>query len=394
MKKFKKFISIALVATMAFPVSLFAKNDYGTAKNIIMMIPDGTSVETTTLARWYTEDLTLEVDSFLTGMVSVNNSSTPIADSAPSGTALATGTKTDTPFIASYPAQDIELPGADKFEAKRAKMPLATILEAAKTLDKSTGIISTSNVQHATPADFSSHYPDRNEYQILREQQVYNGMDVVLGAGSKHLEASERKDGEDLIAEIKALGYDYVTDTAGLKNSKADKIWGMFDESAMTYDIDRDPAKEPALAEMTSKAIEVLSKNDKGFFLMVEGSEVDWANHANDPVAAIYDYLAFDKAVKVAKDFAEKTPGTVLIVVSDHGTGGLTLGNPTITKGYDKVKLEEVTRVIKAAKMTSEKAATLVAEDRSNIAQVMADNYGITKFNEGELEALKALDSK
>ena len=104
-------------------------------------------------------------------------------------------------------------------------------------------------------------------------------MEVVLGAGSRYLQAENRKDGDDLVSVIKDLGYDYVTSPAEMKASTGNKLWGMFAESAMAYDIDRNPEEEPSLAEMTSKALEVLAKEDEGFFLMVEGSKVDWAAH-------------------------------------------------------------------------------------------------------------------
>src|SRR5699024_3340955 len=143
--------------------------------------------------------------------------------------------------------------------------------------------------------------------------------------------------------EIKDLGYDYFTTPEAMNASKADKIWGMFDPDALANDWDRDPKKEPSLSEMTNKAIEVLSKNPKGFFLMVEGSKPDWSAHANDPTGLVSEILAFDNAVGTAKKFVQENPGTVLIVATDHGTGGFTIGNENTTSGYDRFDIDHFT---------------------------------------------------
>jgi len=110
-----------------------------------------------------------------------------------------------------------------------------------------------------------------------------------------------RNDKENLIDEIKK-NYQYVTTPDELSNANSGKLWAMFAPSALAYDFDRDPSKEPSIAEMTKKAIELLSQDEDGFFLMVEGSKVDWAAHANDPIGIISDVLAFDEAVGVALD--------------------------------------------------------------------------------------------
>lgn len=140
---------------------------------------------------------------------------------------------------------------------------------------------------------------------------------------------------------------------------------------------------------MTTKALDLLSKNDKGFFLMVEGSEIDWAGHANDPVAIVNEIKAFDDAVKIAKDFADSNEDTVLIIASDHGTGGITFGEREITKGYDKAPLNEFTDIISNAKITVAKASKQVKEDKSNIAEVMGTNFGIKDLTEAELNFIK-----
>lgn len=388
MKNLKKVLAFTLAIIMLVPGFAFAETNYGNAKNVIMMIPDGMSVEAATTGRWMKDDFKLSFDFMATGLVRTNNANTPIADSAPAATAMATGVKTESPYISTRPTKG-GMPGAESFDEKRGDYPLATVLEGAERIGKSTGIVSTSNVQHATPADFSSHNPDRNDYQDLGEQQIYQNMEVVLGAGSKHLKAENRKDGEDLISEIKTLGYDYVTTKDEMLNSKSEKIWGMFAESAMAYDIDRDKNIEPSLAEMTNKALEVLSKNEKGFFLMVEGSEIDWGAHANDPVGVVSEVKAFDKAVQVAVDFANKNKDTVIIIAADHGTGGMTFGNSDIQKGYDKEPLENFTKVLKNAKLTGQGFSKELNEERTNISELFKEIYQITDLTEEEIKSVK-----
>lgn len=381
MKKF-----FAALAAVVLSLGLAFAQNYGKAKNVILMIPDGMSVESLTMARWMEDDFSFVLDQMATGLVRTNNSNTPIADSAPAATAMATGIKSQSPYIATYPGVQGNMPGALPFDPAKANMPLATVLEAANRLGKSTGLISTSNIQHATPAGFSSHYPNRSAYEILGEQQVYQNMTVVLGAGSDFL--NNRKDGENLIEVLKKKGYDYVTTTDQMKASKANKLWGMFAGNSLAYDIDRDPAVEPSLAEMTEKALSILSKNKSGFFIMIEGSEVDWANHANDPVGCISDIRAFDKAVEVAKKFADSHADTVIIIAADHGTGGLTFGESGIASGYDKTPLEQFTRYIKNAKKTPGAAAKLLNDSRSNAADIMKSVYGITDLTKAELDSI------
>ncbi|MDO5041105.1 MAG: alkaline phosphatase [Peptoniphilus sp.] len=388
MRNIKKIGAIALaVATLLPNFAFAAKKDYGTAKNVILMIPDGMNVESVTTARWLSNDFELAFDFMATGLVKTNNSNTPIADSAPAGTAMATGVKTQSPYIATRPEKG-GMPGAEDFDENKKNYPLATVLEGAERKGKSTGIISTSNIQHATPADFSSHHPNRNNYEDLGEQQIYQGMEVVLGAGSKYLEGDRRADGEDLIAEIKNLGYEYVTNTAAMKAAQGDKLFGLFAPGSLNYSMDRDPEVEPSLAEMTDKALDVLSKNEKGFFLMVEGSQIDWAAHANDPVGIKSEVLAFDEAVKVAVDFANANKDTVIIVASDHGTGGMTFGNNNISSGYDKAPLESFTKLIHAAKLTGQGFAQKLNEDKSNIAELFKETYGFDLTAE-EVQSIK-----
>lgn len=380
------FGTVAAVTVSAESDTLAANNPQ--TKNIIIMIPDGQSVTDTTLARWYKGGEPLAVDEMACGLVRTYSSDAPIADSAPSGTAYATGFKSHTGFVGVLPDVNT-MPGMKPLAETDKRKPVASILEAAQLLGKSTGLIATSEIMHATPADFSSHDPSRKNYDNLSEQEVYQDIDVVLGSGEYYLKPEGRKDGENLVDELKKMGYDYITTPEEMRNTTSSKIWGMFAPKDLSYEMDRDTSKQPSLAEMTEKAISVLSKNEKGFFLMVEGSKVDWASHANDPIGVISDTLAYDDAVKAALDFAKKDGNTVVISVTDHGNGGMTIGNKATDNDYDKRSLDEFIEPLKKATRTGEGVEKLFNADKSNIAEVMAEYYGITDLTAEEFEEIK-----
>lgn len=356
-------------------------------KNVILMIPDGMGISHVTLARWYKGDGLLNMDEIACGVVRTHASDSAITDSAPAATAMATGHKSHTGFVGVLP--DVaNMPGLKAIKPGEERRPVATILEAAKLKGMSTGLVATSQIPHATPAGFSSHYPDRDAYEILIEQQVYNDIDVVFGGGSDYLNPDKRSDGEDLVKVLKDRGYEYITtreELKTLKEEKGTKVWGMFAPVAMAYEFER-PKTEPTLAEMTQKAINILSKNEKGFFLMVEGSKIDWAAHANDPVGVVSDVLSFDDAVKVALDFAKKDKDTAVIIAADHFTSGMSIGN--LDKNYDICHINEFIGPLKKAKLTGEGLEKKINSQKSNIRQVLKEYYGIEDLSDEEVKQI------
>jgi alkaline phosphatase len=328
-------------------------------KNIIFMIPDGCSQSIQTLARWYMGvDLTL--DTMNAGMVRNDMADSVITDSAAAASAFASGHKTSNGFLSVGPRSDTALTTYnDQYALQRPYQPLATILEMAKYKGKSTGLVATSRITHATPAAFASHVYSRNWPNDIMEQYVYQGLTVALGGGRRHLlpgalggkrdSASyvEFPDGENLEQVLIDRGYTMVY-TRDELNAVAvqpnTKLWGAFASSHMQPDIDRQyfAPDEPSLAEMTAKAIEVLSQNQNGFFLMVEGSQVDWAGHNNDPIYMVTDFIAFDKAVKVAVDFASADGKTLVVAFPDHNTGGMKIGQYDASMAYTATKFEDL----------------------------------------------------
>ncbi|WP_409288487.1 alkaline phosphatase [Peribacillus sp. SCS-37] len=402
----KKLAGITIAGAVALSgFGITAKNDSGEAKDkkkqptkVIMMVMDGTSSTVTTLARWY-KGGNLAMDEMAAGGVRTYSAESAITDSAPAGTALATGHKTNDKYIGVLPSV-VNSPGLKPVDEKDAQRPVANVLEGAKLLGKSTGLVATAEIQHATPADFSAHATHRSNYGDIAEQQVYQNIDVVLGGGKESLSPASsknaRQDGEDLIKVLDQKKYDFVEDRNSLLNSKSDKIWGSFAPSALAYDFDRKTAKpsEPTLAEMTDKAIKTLNKDKDGFFLFVEGSKVDWAAHANDPIGMISDTLAFDDAVKKALDFAKKDGNTMVIAVTDHGNSGISIGNlKTGTGAYSSTPVSAYIDPLKKAKLTVEGAASNLKDDLSNIEEVAA-SYGLDNLSAAEKEKLSAVKKK
>ncbi len=385
MKRYGKAAIMLIFAMAILAQGAFAQSGKATAKNVILLIPDGASVAPQTLSRWM-KGSELSFDKYTCGLVETYSSDMTIADSAPAGTAYATGYKSQSGNIAST-GKVYTAPGYAAPELGTLR-PVATVLEAAKLSGLSTGLVCTCEFMHATPADFAGHDPSRKSYDNLSEQIIFNNVDVVLGGGWSFLEAANRADKDNLIDQIGSRGYTLVKTSAELKAAKATKLFGLFAPKALAYDIDRDPAKEPGLDQMTDKAISVLSANKKGFFLMVEGSKVDWAAHANDPVGVVTDFLAFDRACEVALKFAAKDKNTIVIVVTDHGNSGFSIGDRTTSNGYDKTTYNTFYDPLKKATRTGEGLEALIAADKSNIRDVVAKYYGISDLTDAEVVSI------
>jgi len=337
---------LCIIMTTSISLLVANANNQPQVKNVIMLIPDGMSVTATALARYYidsTGKTNLEMDKYFTGLVKTSWANGPITDSAPAGTAYSTGNKS--------------IPGALGIDAN--KMPKATILEAAQTKGKATGLVATSEWMHATPAAFSAHEEARSNYANIAEQMLSQNIDVLLGTGSAKVPTATF----DILATANAKGYTVVNNKTEMLSATSNKIWGDFTatiggKNNMSYDLDRNVNEEPSLEEMTKKAIEVLSKDQDGFFLMVEGSKIDWAAHANDTAGVVGDTLAFDKAFKAAVDYAKADGNTAVISVTDHGNSGISIGNYNLN-GYDSAQFS-ILNPIKGATKSAEGALTLL----------------------------------
>jgi alkaline phosphatase len=287
------------------------------AKTILLFIGDGMGDEHIKAGKWESvgQSGQLAMDGLpYSGWLQTASADNPITDSAASGTAMATGVKTDNGHISVDPDEAF----------------LETILEIAEARGVATGLVTTVQISHATPAAFAAHVPDRNMYTEIARQMIESGVDVLLGGGEDEYlpstetgcypQLGERDDGRDLITEAQAAGFTYVCDLVGLAAVDpltTDRLLGLFADEGMVRPF------SPSLALMTEKAIEILQRDPEGFFLMVEGGQIDWAAHANDAANVIGDVIGFDDAVQVGLDYAAIHPDTLVIVTADHETGGM-----------------------------------------------------------------------
>jgi len=327
------------MASTSLCVAAEQSEEQDDVKNVILLIGDGMGYSQLTAARWVKsgEDLGnySHTSLYMDGMdnaayVTTYAADGFITDSAAAVTAIATGQKTNIGII----GQDASAVLAEKDGKK-----LETILEMAEKAGLATGVVSTSRITHATPAGFYSHVNDRDNEVEIANQLVASGMDVVLGGGLSYFVPkndttplggkSKRNDDRNLLDEAAALKYVVVFNSTQMDqadSNSTDMLLGLFDNSHMLYELQRANSGEPSLAQMTKKAVEILSHNDDGFFLMVEGARIDHAGHERSWDNITVDTLAFDDAVKVALDFAEASGNTLVIVTADHETGGLVLG--------------------------------------------------------------------
>ncbi len=348
----------AVTAAMAcFVVAAAAAAEQPKARNVIVLIADGCSSEQYTLARWY-HGAPLATDGILVGAVKTYVADSVIPDSAPTASAYATGFRTSSKGI-SIGLGPKTLASVPKPPEDLQYRPLATVLEGAKLLGKATGIVVTCRVTHATPAAFMAHTPLRDREEEIMEQAVHQGVDVVFGGGRDYLlpksAGGKRSDGENLLEVLKARGYRLVGSGDELAKLKAPKAYGIFAPDHMAAEIDRPEAApaEPTLEAMTRKAIELLSERPAGFFLMVEGSQVDWACHANDPAHMLSDLLMFEKAVQAALDFAAKDGSTLVLALSDHNTGGMSIGNSSARGSSTQLKDTELLEPLRRMKLSA-----------------------------------------
>ncbi len=289
------------------------------AQAIILFIGDGMGEPQRTAARWSAagQSGALAMDRLpAVGWSRTANVSGAVTDSAAGATAIATGVKTNNGIVGMDPDEN----------------PLTTILEQAQARGMAVGLVTTTQMAHATPAAFAAHVPDRDQMTDIAEQMLAHEVEVLLGGGEDEFlpltvtghypQSGERTDGRNLIDEAIAAGYTYVytaTDLAAVDPGSTGRLLGLFADEGLTR------PHSPSLAEMTGTAIDILSQDPDGFFLMVEGGQIDWAAHANDAANVITDTLSFDQAVTVAQSYALTATDTLIIVTADHETGGMSL---------------------------------------------------------------------
>lgn len=282
-----------------------------TVKNIIFLVGDGTGLAQITSGQYALvgPDGLLHLQTMpVTGFVKTHSSDNLITDSASGATAYSCGLKTYNGAIGVNPDE----------------VPCKTILELAEEQGLSTGLVSTSSITHATPASFAAHQPQRSMQMQIAEDFLDSGTEVFLGGGVEWFSGEMRSDSLDLLSQFEASGYELLFNESDLANSTSERVLGLFADDGMERN-----EGEPTSEMMTQKALDILSQNEDGFFLMVEGSQIDWAGHGNDTEYLLREVEDFDNAVKAALDFALQDGETLVILTADHETGGMTMQRQT-----------------------------------------------------------------
>ncbi|WP_447832879.1 alkaline phosphatase [Aeromonas veronii] len=335
------------------------------AKNVILFIGDGMGPTVLTATRLFKvgEEGNLEMMKLpRSARIKTFSNDAQTTDSAPSMAAYTTGVKMNNEVIAMSSDTKAVAPGKDVNGNKTVNncssdngKPVSTILELAKAAGKSVGAVTTTELTHATPAATYAHICHRDAaYDIAAQavpggtgfnQALGDGVDVLMGGGANHwtpYSASNkggRNDNRDLTAEMKTQGYSYVTTQSELAKVTSGKVLGLFSsKSHLDYELDR-VAKgaantQPSLSEMTAKAIDLLSKNSQGYFLMVEGGRIDHALHGTNAKRSLTDAVALDEAVKTALGKVDLN-NTLIVVTADHDhtmtiNGYSAKGNPVL----------------------------------------------------------------
>ncbi len=317
-------------------------SDIDRARNVIFFLGDGMGINTLTAARIYAvgESGELTIDTLPeSAFVKTFSNDAQVTDSAASMSAYMTGVKPNNGVISMSGDTRAIAPAADGGSRCGNGQAAPTLLELAKARGLATGIVTMTSVTDATPAATYAHACHRKLQNRIAAMMVpggagYNsalgsGIDLVFGGGAQYFRPAanggKRLDGRDLLAELQAQGYRTAHDAAGLDAlapSNQPAI-ALFADGDLAYDAERDPLKQPSLAQMTRKAVALLGqKSDRGFFLMVEGGLIDHALHGTRAKRALQETVAFDAALKAAIDaMQQRDPGlkhTLIVATADH----------------------------------------------------------------------------
>lgn len=353
------------------------ENKITPTKNVIIMLTDGTSTSLLSTARWYKSYMEgkiseLNLDPYVCGLVKSYMSDAPIAGSAGAMSGYMTGIPQKSRAISIYPEPN---PSQDiiDVDSTMANQPLATIMEAAKIeKGKAVGLVATVDFYHATPAACMAHAYDRGNRKEIVAQMASQNLDVMFAGGAKMITGRAKE-------ILEAQGTRLIEkDVEAFRGIEKGKVWALLADRNLPYEMDRNATSSPSLAEMTIKAIDILSQDKDGFCLMVEGSQVDMAAHANDPLGTITEFIAFDDAVKVAIEFAEKDGNTTVVILSDHGNSGITMGDRHY-EDYSEKGLDSMFLNMSKFKCSGSKLARLIKKaENDDVRKVFEENTGIS----------------
>ena len=281
-------------------------------KNIIFLIGDGMGVSHIYAGMTASHGhLAIEQFKYI-GFIKTYSSDNYITDSAASGTAMSSGKKTKNGMIGMDPDT----------------IALISILEIAEEHGLASGLVSTSAITHATPASFIAHQPNRYMYEEIAADFLKTEIDVFIGGGRDHF--MKREDGRDLTKDLEEKGYNVLFEIDSITNVTEGKLAGL---TADVHNPRYSEGRRDMLPDATVTAIKILNNNKKGFFLMVEGSQIDGGGHDNDIEYIVEEVIDFDHAIEKALEFAKSDGNTLVVVTADHETGGLGINGGNFENG-------------------------------------------------------------
>lgn len=343
------------------------------AKNIIFLVSDGMSIGTLTMADKLKHQMYGKPSVWLDlyrnnkvkrGLMDMASESSLVTDSAAASSSWGGGHRIPNGGV----------------NVGRGGIQHQPIWQKFKQAGKKAGIVTTVPVTHATPAGFCANSSSRNDQAGIALQYLAIELDVLLGGGQKQFDPNQRKDGKNVYQAFQQKEYAVLTSRNELLNVDTSKrILGVFDTDGLAYTLDRNndealASQTPTLAEMTNKAIEAMQNHEEGFVLQVEGGKVDWAAHANDAGALLYDQMAFDDAVEVAMNFASQNGETLVIITTDHGNAnpGMMYGK-NVNKNFERLQQFKATNDWILQGITPDYSISQVRERIE-----FANNYGVS----------------
>ena len=280
-------------------------------KNVILFIGDGMGVSQIFAGMTANQgSLNLEYLKYI-GFTKTQSYDNYITDSGAAATAIACGVKTYNGAIGLDPAL----------------RSVPNLIELAELRGMSTGLIATSSITHATPASFIAHQKSRHMHEEIASDFLKTDIDVVIGGGRKYF--TDRTDGKSLIPIIQKNGYTVISDESELTTNITNKFYALLSENAL-------PVAQKRinyLTRATKTALNILQKNDEGFFLMIEGSQIDWGGHDQDTDYIVAEMLDLDKAIGIALEFAAQDGQTLIVCTADHETGGMAIESGNVKEG-------------------------------------------------------------
>ncbi|HET7273545.1 MAG TPA: alkaline phosphatase [Longimicrobiaceae bacterium] len=316
---------VSLIATGCAAPEVAPSGAGDEVQNVIVMVADGAGVEYWTAARLAADSLAVDAMP-VGGLVDTRSTESHVTDSAAGATAYATGERSYNGAI-SVSVECLEMMRTDSVAVANdpaSCAPMRNLFEVANEQGMATGLVTTTRITDATPAAFGAHAAERGMQAAIAEQLIANDIDVLLGAGRGLFDGTERDDGRDLLAGVCPEAACISTASELAAYSPDDRrLIGLFPRE----DLHAAATRQPSLPQMVATALQKLEMDPDGFVAMFESEGTDEVGHGNAPVGElIAEILQFDDAVGVALDYARNNPGTLLVVLADHETGGLAVG--------------------------------------------------------------------